>query len=111
MIIEVGDFVLENEDGDSFFPIQVKRVRDFFAPLQTESEDFNFSNSESELYDTQEVIDNINRYSLFFGNLPPQKQREGFIFFPKLSKNNNKYTLIYNSDRFEFRKSEGKSKE
>ena len=111
------DLFLIDETGISEQAVNPDRLEEYFVPLAGRMGRSEFGNNEElESWNrTQEyalaIRDNIFSYSYHFGILPAQTQREGYIFFPKISSKNKKYSLKFKDELIEFRKVEGRNKE
>lgn len=111
------DFFLIDDTGSSEQAINPDRLEEYFVPVASRmsSSELAAGNEVESWNQTQEnalaVRDNIFSYSFHFGILPAQTQREGYIFFPKISSKNKKYSLKFKSELIEFRKIEGRNKE
>lgn len=103
------------ETGSSEEAISPDRLETYFVPLANRMGSSEFGNEVESWNQQQEnalaIRDNIFSYSFHFGILPAQTQREGYIFFPKLSNKNKKYSLKFKDKLIEFRKVEGRNKE
>lgn len=111
------DLFLIDETENSEEAINPDRLEEYFVPVAGRMGSSELaSGDEVESWNKLQenalaVRNNIFSYSFHFGILPAQTQREGYIFFPKLSNKNKKYSLKFRSELIEFRKIEGRNKE
>ncbi len=120
------DIVLLDEFGNQFDLVSLDYIENLLLPKQIEYLVIDrIEEAESSPADRLDILEkqkrtlekwreakkNLITYSLHFGTLHPGAQKSGFIFFPKLSSQNNRCKILFQDDEIEFIRSDVKKKQ
>lgn len=114
LTLNKSDFALLDQNGNQYDPLNVEDIEDLLLHDQLE----NYILTEIEDQDDKHLIDYNRKQNILenwrrakrnliadafqYGNIYPNANRSGFLFFPKMNPKNDQLTLIYKGNSFKF---------
>lgn len=126
MKISLDDIVLLDAEGNQYDAVSIDYIEQMLLPKQLEYLIINTIEEENSLMtNTEEVLrekqnrlekwreakQNLLSDSYHFGNIMPNAQKSGFIFFSKLDVKNNTCKVVFRENEIEFIRSDMKKKQ